>query len=146
MPRKPKQPSGDYEVGYARPPAHTRFKPGQSGNPRGRTKGARDLRGVMEDALRKEFSQTVTIVEGGKPRPVNKLELIVVTNVNKAAKGDARALRELLALAYRLGLLDAPQAAAMAMATHPFSDEDQAIVDRFLARERRKNSDEEQNS
>ncbi len=33
MPRKTK-PTGDYEVGYGRPPAHTRFKPGQSGNPR----------------------------------------------------------------------------------------------------------------
>ncbi|MGK7651962.1 DUF5681 domain-containing protein [Roseovarius sp. B08] len=34
----------DYEVGYAKPPANTRFKPGQSGNPKGRPKGAKNKR------------------------------------------------------------------------------------------------------
>jgi hypothetical protein len=33
----------DYEVGYGRPPIHTRFKPGQSGNPAGRPKGAQNF-------------------------------------------------------------------------------------------------------
>ena len=112
MPRKTKPP-GDYEVGYAKPPTHTRFKPGQSGNPRGRAKGARDLKTVMEQALRNEFLQTVTVVEGGKSRTLTKLQLIATSNVNKAAKGDARALRELLNLAHRPGLLEAlPPAAA----------------------------------
>lgn len=136
MPRKTK-PTGDYEVGYGRPPAHTRFKPGQSGNPRGRAKGARDVKTVMEEALKREFSQTVTVVEGGKTRTLTKLELIATTHVNKAAKGDPRALRELLALSHRLGLLEPPAlVAAAAEAAPPLSAEDQAIVDRFLARER----------
>jgi hypothetical protein len=33
----------DPRVGYGRPPLATRFRPGQSGNPRGRPKGARNL-------------------------------------------------------------------------------------------------------
>ncbi|MCJ2057175.1 DUF5681 domain-containing protein [Methylobacterium sp. J-048] len=136
MPRKTK-PTGDYEVGYGRPPAHTRFKPGQSGNPRGRAKGARDVKTVIEEAMKREFSQTVTVVEGGKSRTLTKLDLIVITNVNKAAKGEARSLRELLALAHRLGLLEGPPPTAEALeAATPFSAEDQAIVARFLARER----------
>ena len=32
----------DYEVGYAKPPEHTRFVKGQSGNPRGRAPGAKN--------------------------------------------------------------------------------------------------------
>lgn len=139
MPRKTK-PTGDYEVGYGRPPAHTRFKPGQSGNPRGRTKGARDLKTVMEDALTKEFSQTVIVVEGGKSRTLTKLELIVTSNVNKAAKGDARSLRELLALAHRLGLLEGPPPPVEAVEATALSAEEQAILDRFFARERARES------
>jgi hypothetical protein len=39
--KKP-QPATNYQVGYGRPPVHSRFRPGQSGNPRGRPKGARN--------------------------------------------------------------------------------------------------------
>ena len=35
--------SDDGQVGYRKPPVHTRFKPGQSGNPKGRPKGPRNL-------------------------------------------------------------------------------------------------------
>ncbi|MBE7204544.1 MAG: hypothetical protein INR70_43050 [Parafilimonas terrae] len=136
MPRKTK-PTGDYEVGYGRPPPHTRFKPGQSGNPKGRAKGARDVKTFLEEALRQEFLEKVTIVEGGKRRTMTKLQVIVKTNANKAAKGEGRPLRELLALAHRLGLLEGPPSTSEAVAAvTPFCAEDQAIVDRFLARER----------
>ena len=38
MAKRDKTP-GDFEVGRGKPPAHTRFKPGQSGNPGGKRKG-----------------------------------------------------------------------------------------------------------
>ena len=44
-------------VGYGRPPVHTRFKAGQSGNPRGRRKGQRNVHTVVDEAL----SQRITI-------------------------------------------------------------------------------------
>ncbi len=43
--------AAEYKVGYCRPPLANRFRPGQSGNPRGRPKGARNLRTVMAAAL-----------------------------------------------------------------------------------------------
>ncbi|GJE61113.1 DUF5681 domain-containing protein [Methylobacterium trifolii] len=137
MPRS-RKPTSDYDVGYGRPPAHTRFKPGQSGNPRGRAKGASDLRTVMVDVFKKQLSQTVNVVEDGKPRKVTKFDLMMISNVNKAAKGDARALREIVALAHRLGLLEGAPVATVTEEAQPFSDEDQAIIDRMFARHRSK--------
>lgn len=52
---------GDYEVGYGRPPEQHRFKRGQSGNPRGRPKGARGFKTMLEE----ELSGTVTVSSGG---------------------------------------------------------------------------------
>jgi hypothetical protein len=41
---------GDYEVGYGKPPKHTRWPKGQSGNPGGREKGHRGLKTDLEAA------------------------------------------------------------------------------------------------
>jgi len=54
----------DYEVGYGRPPKHTRFRKGQSGNPKGPRKGSRALKTDLDEALR----ATLTITVGGKKR------------------------------------------------------------------------------
>jgi Family of unknown function (DUF5681) len=43
-----KNPRSDYHVGYGRAPVHARFKPGQSGNPRGRPKGKRKVGEVLD--------------------------------------------------------------------------------------------------
>jgi hypothetical protein len=36
-------PGGEYAVGYGRPPQHTQFQPGRSGNPKSRAKGSKNL-------------------------------------------------------------------------------------------------------
>jgi hypothetical protein len=46
----PPEKTGDYEVGYGRPPRHTRFAKGQSGNPRGRPCGAKNFTTLLEEA------------------------------------------------------------------------------------------------
>jgi Family of unknown function (DUF5681) len=53
-------------VGYGRPPMTTRFRPGQSGNPRGRPKGARNLSTIVAAAL----SERVAINENGRRRQI----------------------------------------------------------------------------
>ena len=42
----------DYEVGRGKPPLHTRFKPGESGNPKGRPKGVRNFKTDVQATLR----------------------------------------------------------------------------------------------
>ena len=82
------QPEGEYEVGYGRPPVHSRFKPGTSGNPKGRSKGTRNLATALERA----FSEKVPIVDQGRRRKISKGEAAAKQLVNKAASGDLKAL------------------------------------------------------
>ena len=84
-----------YEIGFGKPPKHSRFRKGLSGNPQGRPKGRRNLATVLERTLQEK----VVINENGVRRTVTKLEAAVKQLVNKAAAGDLAALRQLTALA-----------------------------------------------
>jgi Family of unknown function (DUF5681) len=86
--------AADERVGYGRPPLVTRFRPGQSGNPRGRPKGARNLSTVIASAL----SERVAITENGDRRRITKLEAAIKQLVNRAAGGETRATQLLIQL------------------------------------------------
>jgi hypothetical protein len=94
-----RQDAGDdgdgYTVGYGRPPTHTRFRPGQSGNPAGRRKGMRNLSTDVKRALK----VPVKVKEGGRTRAISTQEGALMVLREKALKGDARALDRLLELA-----------------------------------------------
>ena len=77
-----------------RAPRSTRFRPGQSGNPRGRPKGAQSLRGLVASAL----GERVEAKENGRRRRITKLEAAVKQLVNRAANGDQRATQFVFAL------------------------------------------------
>lgn len=81
-----------YAVGYARPPEHSRFKPGRSGNPRGRSRGAKNASTIIRDAL----SERVQLK--GSSRKMSKLELGITQLANKAANGDLKAIGMVMAL------------------------------------------------
>jgi hypothetical protein len=84
--------SGDYEVGYGRPPQTSRFKPGQSGNPKGRPRGAKNLSTLAREKLQTK----VSVREGGRERRMSKGELGVTKLVNRFAEtGDPKLLAAL---------------------------------------------------
>jgi hypothetical protein len=87
----------DYPVGYGKPPQHTRFRKGESGNPSGRPKGSKNLTTLLE----KELKQRVVVTENGRRRSITKQEAMVKHLVNKAVSGD-RALMQLLLEEIRL--------------------------------------------
>ena len=89
-PKKRKSPS----VGYGRPPEHTQFKPGQSGNPKGRPRGTVNMATVLERTLREK----VDTIENGRRKTISKFEAALKQLTNKAASGDLSALRLLSAL------------------------------------------------
>src|SRR5437868_15411219 len=74
--RRPPMPSDherDYEVGYGKPPRHSRFKRGQSGNPRGRARGAKNLRTLLSEAL----NECVIVTENGGRRKGTQREATI---------------------------------------------------------------------
>jgi Family of unknown function (DUF5681) len=83
-----------YEVGYGKPPLHTRFRKGQSGNPKGRGKGTKNFATIFMKAM----SQSVTITENGKRRKISKLDAAVTQLANDAARGDKKAIQLVFAL------------------------------------------------
>ena len=77
-------------VGYGKPPRHSRFKPGRSGNPRGRPKGGASCKTLVERMALLEYE----VIEHGKPQRRTILELVVQVLRRAAAEGDPKALAE----------------------------------------------------
>jgi len=92
--------SGNYQVGYGKPPKDHQFRPGQSGYPKGRAQGTKNLK----TDLAEELQETILVRERGRPLQVSKQRAIVKRLVEKTLNGDARAASNLLNLIRVLGL------------------------------------------
>ena len=115
----------DYEVGYGKPPRHTRFEPGRSGNPRGRPPGAKNMKTLLSKAL----NELVVVTEPGGRRKVSKREAIVTQLVNRSAKGDYKAIQILL------GMLRDIESDTDPHSSDPtFTEADQQIIQRIRSR------------
>ena len=121
-----KKPSGNYEIGYGKPPKRTRFKPGQSGNPRGRPKGTKNLK----TDLAEELGEKIVIREGDETRRVSKQRAVVKTIVAKTLKGDVRSGSLLTAMMMRL--LDTGEGAPES--TDALLDDEHEILAAFVDR------------
>ena len=78
----------DHIARYQRPPRKGWFRPGQSGNRRGRPKGSKNIRTYVNEHLNKK----IPIIESGKTREVPRAEAIAIQLVNQAAKGEPKGL------------------------------------------------------
>ena len=88
----------EYEVGYRRPPQHTRFQRGSSGNPKGRPRASKNLVAVFETAL----NERVPVNDNGKRKKITMFQAITKQLVRKAVGGDQRALRLFFDMWFRL--------------------------------------------
>jgi uncharacterized protein DUF5681 len=117
------------DVGYKRPPAHTRFRPGRSGNPSGRPKRRPSFRA----ALLAELAASMPAKD--QQDAGNKLQALVKTLVDTAIGGDARAQSLVVSALARIG--DAEESEAVAMTA-----EDRAILDAYVGDELEHRADE----
>lgn len=112
-------------VGYGNPPLYARFKPGHSGNPKGRPKGTANL----STDLRAELSEQVDVREGSRALKVSKQRAMLKALVAKALKGDARAANIVIGLMAKLCEPELQPNVEPDLTT-----DDRAILERFFAR------------
>lgn len=113
------------DVGYGKPPEHSRFKQGRSGNPQGRPKGTLNMATVLARTLREK----VVVDEDGKRKTVSKLEAAIAQLVSKATSGDTRAIRHLCQL-----VTSAEERSVVVEPTKQLSETDQKVMDNILKR------------
>jgi hypothetical protein len=119
----------DYQVGPGRPPLHTRFKKGRSGNPGGRSK--KSLPALLAAAL----DETVYVTLDGERRRITKRQAVVHQLVDKSATADLRATKMLFDM-----IKDAEQKAGVAAPPpepRPLDAADKEVVQQFIERVRR---------
>ena len=114
----------DDKVGYGHPPKAYRWKPGQSGNSKGRPKGARNFETDLEELLR----SSVSVIEAGRQKKVSVQKAALMRLVEKALRGDSRANEKLIELAQNLSEERAGQQAERAL-----TGTEEEILTRYLA-------------
>lgn len=95
--------SADYEVGYGKPPVHTRFQPGQCGHPPGRPKGSRNTKTL----IREELFKTREVTIDGKKKRMPQFKIGLQQLMVKFMTGDPRAAAQVINLASKLQEPDA---------------------------------------
>src|SRR5208282_1121644 len=95
----------EYEVGYRKPPKHSRFKKGQSGNPRGKPRGTKNSATLLKQAL----LASVLVKQNGHQTKTTKLRVIVTRLIHQAMQGDYPSIRLLLRYAGLDRLLNEPK-------------------------------------
>ena len=120
---KPKKTSG-YTIGYRKPPKHTQFKPGTSGNPKGRPKGTKNL----STDLAEEFAMRISVKENGRQIKISKQRALVKSLLGRALQGDIRSANTVLNMFLRL--LPPEELGAD---DYEFTQTDDQVLEEFLA-------------
>lgn len=110
------------EVGYGRPPKHTRFTKGKSGNSKGRPKGSKNLMTFVK----REGSRSIVVTENGEKQRISKNEAVVKKLYMDAMQGKPHAVASVISLDQRQG------ETSELIQQQKLEDEDRAIIERFL--------------
>ena len=120
-----REPRAPYETGYGKPPKDHQFKPGQSGNRKGRPAGAKSFKAMILATLREK----VTVTVGGKPSKVTRLEAAALSYSNAMiAHRDPKAVAALRQLAELCRILEDPQGSG----PESVSAQEMALIQKLL--------------
>lgn len=109
------------DVGYGKPPRAYQFKPGESGNPKGRKKGVKNEATILRELLQHKVSLT----ERGRTRKINLLEAILRKVAEDGLKGNIKSTAFLLNRYHAVSTgNDGVQ--------HSLDDDDKAVLEAYL--------------
>lgn len=115
-------------IGYGKPPKHSRFKPGKSGNPKGRKKGSKSYR----ETVRTIVNERIKVKTPSGTKRITKLEALLLGNLNKALKGDAKATDQVLKILRDAGMADEIADTFDAVTMKQLNEEDLLILERCV--------------
>jgi hypothetical protein len=120
--------SREYAVGYGRPPIGSRFKPGASGNAKGRPTGRKNLKTLIRQAM----TTNISVQEGSSTRRVTKIEGVVLRQLQSALKGNDRAAMAVIKMAMQMGFIE--EADSNPAEAADLSAADEQLLQQFLGR------------
>ena len=115
-------------VGYRKPPVHSRFRKGQSGNPGGRPKGM--TLGRAAALTQKEAYRRIRVKEGDKVVTMTVLQAVLRNQITLAMKGNSAAQRAFLDLVWAIEResADAQSATEVQQILIRFSPDDEGLL------------------
>ena len=122
----------EYKVGPGRPPVEHRFKPGQSGNPKGAKRKARSLITDLKELFERTFNQKAKVTQGERARVITMWEAGLQQLSIQFAKGDRHARRDAFWIAEKLGSEFLTPKKAF---DETLAGDRQAILDAYVARQ-----------
>ena len=132
--RDPRQPADEteYRVGHKKPPLHSQFKPGRSGNPRGRPR----KQSGFGEILMREVQRAVPVVLNGKPGKLRNSQILASQIVKAAISKGPAAMKLLVQLIEAQEAREAAAAARLKKEGPPFSwsEEQEKLFRRLEAR------------
>lgn len=112
------------EVGYRHPPRAFQFKPGQSGNPKGRPKGAKNEATILRELLYRK----IPVHQGGKTRRITVLEAILLRFTEDSLKGNTKSA------AFLLNRHSAISNTDTSSASDELTEDDRDVLEAFAAK------------
>jgi hypothetical protein len=88
---------GEYDVGWGKTPVGNRFKKSQSGNPKDRTRGTRNL----QTDLKEDLGEKIVVQQGGQTIRISKPHALVKALIAKSVTGNTRAIQILINMMHR---------------------------------------------
>lgn len=117
------QDDSEEDVGYGKPPRATRFKPGESGNPKGRPRGSKNESTILKELLNEKLSLRQP---NGRIKKIPALEGVHRKQLERALKGDVKSAAFVL---NRYAALVSGE-----LQIDELSDDDRAVLDAFARR------------
>ena len=112
-----------YAVGYRKPPAHSQFKPGESGNPKGRKKDAKGMKTLAKQML----TERISVHTAGGTKKMTRMDALLHKMVELGMKGNPRMLLGLIQLYEKSVSENLPSEAEQS--SLPLTQTDEAILE-----------------